>query len=260
MGTGCGRFPQLTRSWPPSSLAQCCPGCGPQSSPGVRGQAHPASACWVALGRVLLLSGSGFPICGGRSLGPAASWPSPGLPSVPQTLHQSGKRWALLWAGVRERPGCMRGGHRPLTFQVCAQLCVFVDYTCVRGQRAWRGVSRAVGEGSTAVCPSAGRHTHCVSTAACGPGLNGPGCPSGAGRAYVWGQACPKGPQGGPLPPPAPIPVPQELQSRAFISAISPLHSLFKLHNFCLIVMAYFKITRNQSREGDTAAFIALLR
>lgn len=39
----------------------------------------------------------------------------------------------------------------------------------------------------------------------------------------------------------------------------APLHSLAKLCRSCLIVMAYFKITRNQSWEVDIAAFIASL-
>lgn len=90
------------------------------------------------------------------------------------------------------------------------------------------------------------------------------GVPMGQGVPTVWGGRVPKGPTEARsrrrLPSQAPRSRAASPQSRAFISAISPLHSLFKLYNFCLIVMAYFKITRNQSREVDTAAFIASLR
>ena len=93
-----------------------------------------------------------------------------------------------------------------------------------------------------------GQHVH-VS-----PGVQG-------GRLPPCVRVCPKGPQHGPLPLPAsPGSGASFPQSRVFIPAIALLHSLFKLYNFCLIVMAYFKITRNQSQEVDTRSFIASLR
>lgn len=77
------RFPQLTTSRPPSSLAQCCPGLWATVWP--RGE-WAGTSCLCLLGdpgQGAAAFCSGFPICGGRSSSPAASWPSPGLPSVP---------------------------------------------------------------------------------------------------------------------------------------------------------------------------------
>ena len=59
--------------------------------PAGEGQAHLATAYWVALGGVLPLSGLGFPICRWRGLSLAAGQPSRARPSVPRTLCQSGE-------------------------------------------------------------------------------------------------------------------------------------------------------------------------
>lgn len=90
----------LPPSWPSAA-----PACGEQCSPVERGQVHPVTVCWVAPGRVLPPSGLGFPICGGRGL--AWALQLAGLfqlsPLSPNPLHQSSKKWLLLWAGVGAR-------------------------------------------------------------------------------------------------------------------------------------------------------------
>ena len=132
-------------------------------------------------------------------------------------------------------------------------------------ERCQRSVSVGVGEGVTgcahlqeSVCSEHVRDAcGCPAWRAACPRV--PGCPGGPAAPMCAGVS-----QRAPARPAPAARIPRERRLVPAVKGFHPcnslLHSLFKLYNFCLIVMAYFKITRNQSQEVDTRSFIASLR